>query len=132
MILRDGIAPLGGKYVASEPLTPSEHRERPFFRLRTFFPDTYRIRPGSGRDTKITKISIFRMKIRFYLSSRVFKTILKTEYAGVSTFSELLFFVGFWGSRFRESSAKVPQSFEARNSRKIMKFAQKSSKSQIS
>ena len=48
MILRDGVGPLGGKYVANEPLTPSEHRERSLFRLRTFFSGTSLILKSCG------------------------------------------------------------------------------------
>ncbi len=36
MILRDSGAPCCGKYVANGPLTPSEHRERAFFRNSMF------------------------------------------------------------------------------------------------
>ena len=66
MIIRDGIALSGGKYVANEPLTLSEHRERPLFRLRiVFFP----IHPESDREPKIDQKSsnfrFFRLKIRF-------------------------------------------------------------------
>ena len=66
MILRDGIAPLGGKYVANEPLTLSEHRERPLFRLRIVF---FLIHPESDREPKIDQKSsnfrFFRLKICF-------------------------------------------------------------------
>ena len=59
MILRDRIHPLGGKYVANEPLTPSEHRERPFFRLRTVFSWSIPNPTGNPKSIKNHQIFVF-------------------------------------------------------------------------
>ena len=101
VILRDGIAPSCGKYVANEPLTPSEHREWVFFRNSMFciliLPPSGQILPGTK---KSSFFRFFVWKTYFWITLGVFKTVSKTEYAGISTFSELLFFVCFLGEKW--------------------------------